>query len=112
MDFLKKNKTGIIVIVVMLAGIFVYMNYFSGPSSSAVVTTSDTSSAVSTDLLRTLGSLHTIKLDQTVFTDPVFVSLSDYGVVIPPENVGRGNPFLPFTSTGTKSTITIPTVIR
>lgn len=112
MDFLKKNKMGIIGIAVAVVGIFVYLTYFSGPSSTATVTTTDSSSAVSGDLLRTLGSLHTIKLDQTVFTDPVFVSLSDYGVVIPPENVGRGNPFLPFTSTGSKSTISIPTVIH
>lgn len=111
MDFLKNNKIGIIGILLALGGVFVYLNYFSSPTL-AVLTTTETNAALSGDLLRTLGSLNTIKLDQTVFTDPVFVSLSDYGVVIPPENVGRGNPFLPFTSAGSKSTITIPSAIR
>ena len=49
----------------------------------------------------TLQSIHSIKLDNSIFTDPVFVSLTDFGVTIPPENVGRPDPFVPLGGTGT-----------
>lgn len=95
MDFLKKNKTAIGGGIAILLLIYIYLAYFSGGSSSASLTASDSGSPLSTDILVTLQSIHSITLDNTIFTDPVFVSLSDFGVTIPPENVGRRNPFLP-----------------
>lgn len=84
------------VLLLLVAG---YFMFFSGGSSgSATLSSTDTSSPVSADLLVTLQNLHTIKLDNTIFTDPVFVSLTDFGVTIPPENIGRRNPFLPFSA--------------
>ncbi len=93
MDFLKKNKTTIggAAIIIVLA--YVYFTYFSGSSTSAPLTTVDT--AVSGDLLVTLKSLGTIKLDSSIFSNPVFVSLSDFGSAIPPQDAGRRNPFAP-----------------
>ena len=78
----------------LLAGVYVYSAYFTSPSSTAL-TTSDSSEALSQQLLVTLQNLHTIKLDNSIFSDPAFQSLTDFGVVIPPEAVGRRNPFVP-----------------
>ena len=90
MDFLKKNKTTIGGIAILVLGVYVYFMYFGGPSS-APLTAADNS--ISGDLLVTLGSLHTIKLDNTIFTNPTFVSLSDFGVTLPTLPAGRRNPF-------------------
>ena len=96
MQFIKDNKMYIAIIAVVLVGGWAYFTFFSGGGggSSAVLTT-DTASPLSQDVLATLSSLHTIKLDNTIFSDPVFTSLTDYGVAIPPESAGRRNPFAP-----------------
>ena len=78
--------------MVVLAVIYVYFMYFSG-SSSAVLTTNAGGSSVSRDLLVQLQNLRTIKLDDSIFQNPAFLSLTDFGVQIPPENIGRRNPF-------------------
>jgi hypothetical protein len=94
MDFLKKNMTAIGAGVLLLAGVYVYMTYFSSPQS-ATLSTSDANTTLSQNLLVTLQNLHTIKLDNSIFDEPAFQSLTDFGVVIPQEAVGRRNPFLP-----------------
>ncbi|MDE2071275.1 MAG: hypothetical protein KGI70_00890 [Patescibacteria group bacterium] len=94
MNLFAKYRTGLLAVVLVLCLVIAYLFYMGGPSTPALSTV-DTSSPVSSDLLAVLGSLHTIQLDQTIFTNPVFVSLSDFGVTIPPENVGRRNPFAP-----------------
>ena len=46
-------------------------------------------------MLVVLGNLHAIHLDDTLFKDPAFASLNDYGVTIALQPVGRHNPFAP-----------------
>ena len=94
MQFLKDNKTYIILVLLAVVGIWFYMAYFSKPSSSPTLS-EQTLSPLSQDILTTLASLNTIKLDNTIFTDPLFTSLTDYGVPISPQNAGRRNPFAP-----------------
>lgn len=77
----------------MVGFLYVYFTYFSG--STAPLTASSVDQSVSGDLLVTLNSLHTIKLDNSIFGDPVFASLSDFGVSIPAQDAGRRNPFAP-----------------
>jgi hypothetical protein len=48
--------------------------------------------------LVTLSNLRTIELDESIFQEPIFMSLSDFGVVIPPEAIGRRNPFAPISA--------------
>ena len=84
----------ILIIFVSLAGLWFYMTYFSGPPTSPTLAT-ETASPLSPDVLATLASLTTIKLDNKIFTDPLFTSLTNYGVVIPAQNAGRRNPFAP-----------------
>ena len=93
MDFLKKNKTTIGGGAALLLVVYVYFTYFSGGSAPLTALSSD--QAGSGELLVTLNSLGTINLDDKIFTNPVFVSLSDFGVSIPPQQSGRRNPFAP-----------------
>ncbi|MBC7836822.1 hypothetical protein H7X87_03540 [Acetobacteraceae bacterium] len=98
MKFIKDNKMllgGLLFIGLLL---YVYFNYFRGSSDTNLLTSSADSSVASPELLATLSSLHTITLDASLFTDEVFLSLTDFGVTIPPQNVGRRNPFAPLTT--------------
>lgn len=93
MDFIKKNKAAIISILAVGLLVWVYMTYFQGSSATLTATAPDTT--VSSSLLVTLGSINTIKLDNRIFSDPVFVSLSNFGVTIPTPQPGRADPFAP-----------------
>jgi hypothetical protein len=53
------------------------------------------SAALGQDLLAALALLRTLQLDTALFSDPAFRSLSDWGKDIPPQPVGRRNPFAP-----------------
>jgi amino acid permease len=95
MDFIKKNMAIVIGILVVFVGLVVYLNFFAGVSGEALLATSEADSPISKELLVTLSSLHTLTLDTSIFANPVFNSLTNFGVELPPENVGRRNPFLP-----------------
>lgn len=95
-QFLKDNKMLALGSLVVILGALVYFMFFAGPSENVAVVTQDDSSNVSRELVITLSNLNTIRLDASIFEDPVFISLSDFGVQIPLQNVGRRNPFAPF----------------
>lgn len=97
MDSLKKSKL-VPIIAVLAILVLAYFLYTSLASQPAGVTSTDTGTPISQQLLITLSNLHSLRLDGSIFQNPVFVSLSDFGVVIPPEPVGRRNPFLPASS--------------
>ncbi|MBI4093621.1 hypothetical protein HY417_01535 [Candidatus Kaiserbacteria bacterium] len=67
----------------------------SEPSQEELTTTSVNGSGVDKDLVGTLLQLRTVSLSGTVFSDPAFQSLQDFGTQIIPEPVGRPNPFAP-----------------
>jgi hypothetical protein len=98
MQFIKKNMTVIIGVLVAAAAFYVYYAYFSGGSQPLL--SQPTESPASQSLLLTLTSLQSIKLDPALFSDPVFQSLTDFGVTIPPEASGRPDPFAPVGSNG------------
>ncbi len=94
---LKKNM--ILIGVVVVAAAILY--FYSSSGSGALLTNSgEENSPVSQEILATLGNLRTIKLDNSIFTDPLFMSLSDFGVAIPPAAAGRRNPFAPVGADG------------
>src|SRR3989344_5650308 len=94
-QFLKDNKMLTLGGIVVICGALVYFMFFAGTSGDPVVVEQDETSNVSRELIITLSNLNTIRLDDSIFKDPVFLSLSDFGVQIPLQNVGRRNPFAP-----------------
>ena len=60
------------------------------------------------DLVATLLELRSVTLDGTIFSDPVFKSLKDFGSQIIPEPVGRPNPFAPLSSPSVPKTTSQP----
>lgn len=84
-----------------------------GPVSPylSVAPAAPSSAALGEDLLTALALLKTISLDTSVFTDPVFESLSDWGKAIPPQPAGRRNPFAPLgASTPAGKPTSVPSV--
>ncbi|MBY0473094.1 hypothetical protein K2Q00_02295 [Patescibacteria group bacterium] len=95
MKSLTQNKTllGVIILAAFLILGFLFYSW-SSPSLGTANTNSD-SGQMGQALLITLAGLNTIRLNGEIFTDPVFISLTDFGVVIPSQPTGRRNPFLP-----------------
>lgn len=89
---LKNTKfiAGIAVVLLLAVGYW----YWSGTSAPQATVTQVTSPA-SQELLTMLGNLHSLELNPGVFQDPLFASLSDFGVTIPSQPTGRRNPFAP-----------------
>lgn len=82
--------------IMAILGVYAYFTIFKGDDAGApVVTSSGTDSPVSQDLLLSLTTLNVIALDEAIFQNEIFLSLSDFGVQIPEEVVGRRNPFAP-----------------
>lgn len=89
------------VLVALALLIFAANDSGSGaPASSvspylSVAPAAPASAALGEDLLTALALLKTISLDTSLFSDPAFESLSDWGKEISPQPAGRRNPFAP-----------------
>lgn len=86
-------------LIAVLAGVFFF--WFSGrPSDEAPTITAIPASSLDVTLGRgllvTLAKLKSTALDTSIFDDPVFASLKDFGIEIEPQPVGRRNPFAEF----------------
>lgn len=83
----------------LVLAIFVALGFlfysWSGSPQPEITETNSNSEQMGKALLITLAGLNTIRLDGDIFADPVFVSLTDFGVIIAPQPAGRRNPFLP-----------------
>lgn len=97
MDFIKSELKNIIIFVAILAGLYFAYTFFFSDNSTPVATISPEGSGgdVGANILPLLLQLKTIKLDQTVFADPIFKSLQNFSVDLPIEGTGRPDPFAP-----------------
>ncbi len=96
MTALSKYKN-IIIALVVIVGAFIAYQSFTSNKATAVLTATPTStvSPVEQDLIALLLQLHSIKLDESIFTNQSFMSLQDFSQEIVPQPVGRTNPFAP-----------------
>lgn len=105
---IKKILIGLVVAIAIL-GVYAAV---TSTNDAGVSTTSSLSSLVgqgnlgqvqetdtalaNAEILRILGSIENIDLDDDIFTNPVFRELEDSRFTIPkPTRIGRPNPFLP-----------------
>ncbi len=111
--FLKKNKVLVVGLCVLGVLILSWVFFFSGPTAAPLTSPSANDSPVTQSLLVTLSNLHTITLNGAIFSDSLFISLNDFGVVIPSQTVGRRNPFAPLSGgpapQGSAPALTLPT---
>lgn len=60
----------------------------------------ETGLAVGADVYSLLNQIQSLNIDPNFFTKTIYMSLVDFTIDIPPENVGRANPFAPFSGAG------------
>lgn len=94
------NKLIFIIIIVVIAGGVWYGLSISGAPEPLLVTTTSEGGSVSAqntdqEIIGTLLALRAVTLSGSIFSDPSFVTLQDFGTTIVPEPVGRENPFAP-----------------
>lgn len=101
----SKIKNIIIFLSIAVALILVYIFFIKkSPDQANLVSTPDTStttsgmgSSLDQDFLPLLLNVKNIKLNDSIFSDPAFITLIDSNVVLVPEgNEGRPNPFASF----------------
>lgn len=98
----SKVLTSLVIVAIFGLGYFAYSSLANTTSATSVA------SPVSQELLIALSNLHTIELNGSVFSDPSFQSLNDFGVTIPLQPVGRRNPFQPLTGAPVSSGTSLP----
>lgn len=111
MAFIKNNLISILIIAACAAALIVYENYFAPTPSDVLAPVAATSTEAGANLLSSIEQLKAVNFDSSLFSDPVFASLIDFGVVIPPEPVGRANPFAPLGGVSAPSTNIAPATI-
>lgn len=95
MDFIKKYQT-IILFVVIVGVLFAGYQFLLAPSNEPALEATPTEAAgPDQDLVALLFELKGIRLDNTLFADPLFQSLKDFGKDLVSEPIGRVNPFAP-----------------
>ncbi|MES2953601.1 MAG: hypothetical protein V4674_03515 [Patescibacteria group bacterium] len=98
----KKNIIIIAIVALALLGGAAYLFGFGGGDSSSSVTQTGALGAggaiskESSDFLSIVAGLRTISIDTSIFTNPAFTQLVDFGVPLTPQPVRNSNPFLPF----------------
>lgn len=94
LDIIKQNKVILIVLIVVIVGFAWFGLADREPSTSLLSNESrGDASVVEQEILRTLLDMRSIRLDSSIFENPAFASLRDFGRDIVPEPVGRTNPF-------------------
>ena len=96
-EMLSHNKIVIGVLALLVgAGAWYGLSGSSSPTDLLVTEDFTTPSSESDkDLVSTLLQLRSVSLEGTIFSDPAFQGLQDFGSQIIPEPVGRPNPFAP-----------------
>lgn len=97
LGIITRNKI-LIAVLALLVGAGAWYGLRGGSVPTELLATQDftTSSGESDrDLVATLLQLRSVSLEGSIFSDPAFQSLQDFGSNIVPEPVGRANPFAP-----------------
>jgi hypothetical protein len=112
MSILTNNKL-LAAFLILLIGGAAWWGLTNGTSTPLL--DSSTGPKEDQSFITTLLTLNSISLTGTIFKDPAFASLKDFGVDIITEPSGRPNPFAPLsaiapaTGTSTPSIGTLPT---
>ena len=94
----KITKQIIIAAVVIIIAFVVFKVFLSSDVSSDTTLVSDQTTptvAGSQNILALLSSLNKVTLDDSIFSDKIFTSLTSFERPIEDQAIGRENPFLP-----------------
>lgn len=96
----QSSKKNILIIVGIVLVAMIALFYFMGgdPVDQSSLLSGEESSEterLGTRVLSLLNQIESLNIDTTLFTSATYQTLVDYSVVIPPQGVGRPNPFAP-----------------
>lgn len=94
---MNKNNILVIVLVVVIGMVaFWYMTNNQNQSSSTLTASTDSTQSSDAKYIYTiLQEMAQVKLDDSIFSNPVFQNLKDNTVSFSPQPAGRNNPFSP-----------------
>lgn len=90
MSLIKKYKGIILALVIFLVAMFGY-NIFN--TNVEFAEEGLVAQSIGTDIIDLNARIERVNLDPSLFSSATFKSLIDYSAVIPPQPVGRANPF-------------------
>ena len=91
MKTLAGNKGTIAAVAIFIMVMFLYNIFFK--SETVPIPDELSASSIGNDLLKMRGELQAVALDQTLFSAPGYLFLTDFSVNIPQQPLGRTNPF-------------------
>lgn len=106
MSSLLSNKLLVFVVLGILVAAVVWYGFLGGSAPDAPLLTNQDITASGdpdSDVVKTLLSLQAVSLSGTIFSDPAFMTLKDFGNEIVEEPVGRPNPFAPIGGSASSS---------
>lgn len=88
-------KNGLILLGILVIGGLGYYLFVLNSDADLVVSTTTTNAAqlASEQFLRELNTIKTVNLSGDLFSDPRFLSLTDFSEPLVEKSVGRNNPF-------------------
>lgn len=102
--FLRKYKSFLILITILIIVLFVYQFITDDNRSSSLLTSEVRGElddgVVGREIVKQLAELQTINFGKDLFSDPNFLSLVNFIKSIREESPGRNNPFAPIGSGG------------
>lgn len=99
---MNRNLLLLLVVSLLIAG-GAWIGLSGGSGSSDDLLTTETVSGENSDIVATLLALRSVSLESSIFSDPAFMVLRDFGTQILPEPVGRQNPFAPISGRATST---------
>jgi hypothetical protein len=108
MKILQNKMVMLVLGGVVIAGV-VWYSFLRDRGDTSLLQTDDLTQATEadSDIVNTLLELRAVSLSGTIFTDPAFLRLKDFGSQIVPEPVGRPNPFAPLAGAAAAS-VSVP----
>ena len=102
LESLKKYKNLLVIAVIIIVTFVAYSMFFAGKGIDTDILTSSSISGVQSsannEILLFLINLKSIQLNDSLFQDPFFKQLKDFGRDLILEPTGRRNPFSPVDS--------------
>lgn len=99
---LKKYRKIIIFVLVVVLGFVLYTIFLKPQAEKALLESSGPQEVdvAGQEIIETLGNIESIKLNNSVFNDPLYLRLRDDSQEIQPEDLRRENPFAPIEGQG------------
>jgi hypothetical protein len=95
---MKGKQTMIDIVIVLALPLVAFLGYYFWNSNEnnallSIIAPPPESQAYGTKAKAALASLKSITMDDSLFSDPIYTSLKEFHVDVPPSVLGRANPF-------------------